>query len=380
MVETRPRVAVVYGTRPEAIKLAPVIHRLRSYRDLEVITVSSGQHYELLEPVVQRFGIECDFQLPPMTEGRGLNQLVSSVVAGLDNLFAQIVPDAILVQGDTTTAFSAALVGFHCGAKVIHLEAGLRTGDIRAPFPEEANRKLISQIADLHCAPSFLASKNLIEEGVPEKAIVVTGNTVLDALYEATQWEVHFSDPRLEQIQKQDRPAVLVTAHRRENLHYLENIARAIQILANRFPKIVFVLVLHANPKIRDVFIANLSGIENIILSDALPYDEFIALLRRSELVITDSGGLQEEAPALGIPVILMRDKTERTEVLDSGAVQLVGTDVEHIVYSASRFLSIDGDLKTEKIEPSPYGEGRASFRVAEAIHQLLGMAPQGQC
>lgn len=372
MVNENPTVMVVYGTRPEAIKLAPVIRRLKSYDDLNVVVVSTAQHQQMLTSIVEGFGIHADYQLPAMPVGRALNELLASTINGLDSIIAEVEPQLALVQGDTTTAFASGLAAFNRGVKVAHLEAGLRTGDIRAPFPEEANRRLISQIADLHCAPSGDAAQNLLAEGVPKEKIVITGNTVIDALFEVAEWDVDFSDNRVKDLVNRDARFVLVTAHRRENLDKLEEIASAINQLAKSFSKTFFVVPLHANPLIRKVFQQILEGKNNVFLINALPYPEFTALLRRSWMVITDSGGVQEEAPALGVPVLLMRDKTERHEVLQSGSVRLVGTDSGRIVEAATRILEDDEERAAMSVVSSPYGEGRASYRVADALHNLL--------
>ena len=372
MVFKNPKVMVIYGTRPEAIKLAPVIRRLKSYDDIDVAVVSTGQHEELLAPIVERFGIQADHQLPPMPAGRALNTLLSATINGIDSIYAAAEPDVVLVQGDTTTAFAAALAAFNRGVSVTHLEAGLRTGDIRAPFPEEANRRLISQITDLHCAPSADAAQNLLSEGVSKERVVITGNTVIDALHEVAEWHPEFEDPRIQDLIEGQSRFVLVTAHRRENLDKLGQIASAIEELAGSFPDVQFVIPLHANPRVKGAFEESLAETSNVLLIEALPYAEFTALLRHSWLVITDSGGVQEEAPALGIPVLLMREKTERHEVLQTGAVRLVGTDTERIVDAVSRLLNNDEERKAMAIVSSPYGEGRASYRVADALHDLL--------
>ena len=372
MVSENPRVMVVYGTRPEAIKLAPVIRRLKSYDDLDVVVVSTAQHQQLLASIVERFGIQADYQLPAMPVGRALNELLAATIDGLDSILAEVKPQLALVQGDTTTAFASALAAFNKGVEVAHLEAGLRTGDIRAPFPEEANRRLISQIAELHCAPSGDAAQNLLAEGIPKEKIVITGNTVIDALYEVAEWDVEFSDDRVKDLVNQNYGFVLVTAHRRENLDKLGEIASAIAQLAKSFSNVSFVVPLHANPLVREAFQQKLAGKDNVFLIDALPYPEFTALLRRSWMVITDSGGVQEEAPALGVPVLLMRDKTERHEVLQSGSVRLVGTDSTRIVEAATRILDDEEERAAMSVVSSPYGEGRASYRVADALHNLL--------
>lgn len=374
MVENPPKIMVVYGTRPEAIKLAPVIRRLRSYDDLCVELVATSQHQEMLGPIVQRFDIVPDYSLPPLPYGRGLNILLSKTIAGLDEVLEEVDPDVVLVQGDTTTAFAAAMASFQHGAYVAHLEAGLRTGDTRAPFPEEANRKLITQIADLHFAPSDQARQNLINEGVDDLSIKVTGNTVIDALMETASWDVSFDDPTLRTALSSGKRVVLITAHRRENLNKIDGIVSAIEKLAKSFSDCVFVYPVHANPDVKRVVGPRLTGKQNVILTESLPYDQFTKLLRLSHLVVTDSGGLQEEAPALGIPVLVLRDRTERAEVEKAGATRLVGTNPSNIVEAVSALLTNSGEYDSMSVISSPYGDGEASLLVAEALREAAGM------
>lgn len=363
---------VVYGTRPEAIKLAPVIRRLRSFDDVHVELVATSQHQEMLGPIVQRFSIVPDHALPPLPERRGLNVLLAKTIAGLDEVLQEVNPEVILVQGDTTTAFAAAIAGFQHGAFVAHLEAGLRTGDTRAPFPEEANRKLITQIADFHFAPSEEARRNLIDEGVDDLSIEVTGNTVIDALMETASWEVSFDDPALRTALSSGKRVVLITAHRRENLKKIDGIVSAIEQLAKSFSDCVFVYPVHANPDVKRVVGPRLEGKPNVILTESLPYDQFTKLLRLSHLVVTDSGGLQEEAPALGIPVLVLRDRTERAEVEKAGATKLVGTKPEKIVEAVTVLLTNSDEYDSMAVVSSPYGDGAASLLVANTLRAVV--------
>ena len=372
MVENPPKIMVVYGTRPEAIKLAPVIRRLRSFDDVHVELVATSQHQEMLGPIVQRFSIVPDHALPPLPERRGLNVLLSKTIAGLDEVLQEVNPEVILVQGDTTTAFAAAIAGFQHGAFVAHLEAGLRTGDTRAPFPEEANRKLITQIADFHFAPSEEARRNLIDEGVDDLSIEVTGNTVIDALMETASWEVSFDDPALRTALSSGKRVVLITAHRRENLKKIDGIVSAIEQLAKSFSDCVFVYPVHANPDVKRVVGPRLEGKPNVILTESLPYDQFTKLLRLSHLVVTDSGGLQEEAPALGIPVLVLRDRTERAEVEKAGATKLVGTKPEKIVEAVTVLLTNSDEYDSMAVVSSPYGDGAASLLVADTLRAVV--------
>lgn len=365
---------VVYGTRPEAIKLGPVVQALRADSLFDVAVVSTGQHGEMLTQLNQRFGIVPDYDLALMKSGQSLNELVSRTLMGLDEVFREVKPDCVIVQGDTSTAATAAISAFHLGIKVVHLEAGLRTNNLAAPFPEEGNRKIITQIASLHLAPTSSARSNLLCENVSEENIVVTGNTVIDSLLQVSEWDVSFDNSALESIVASDRKIVMMTVHRRENLDALDNVAAALVELAEQFPQISFVLPLHPNPAVRETFASRVSTLQNVLVIDPLPYDQFTALLKRAYLIMTDSGGVQEEAPSLGVPVLLMRNNTERPEGVASGAVKLVGTDSENIVSAASELLRRP-ELHAQMAETSsPYGDGKASARVVAAISALEGI------
>ena len=252
MVTTKPKIMTVYGTRPEAIKVAPVITALKADERFEAIVVSTGQHREMLAQVNDRFGIVPDYDLGLMKPGQTLNELVSRAIIGLEEIIDQVQPDVIISQGDTSTAMAAALAGFQHGVKIVHLEAGLRTGNILSPFPEEANRKIIGQVSSLHLAPTNESKENLRRENVRSKDIVVTGNTVIDALHISTRWDVEFADPRLRDVVASDQRVVLVTTHRRENLDAMKEIGGAVQDLAEAYPNVVFTLPLHLNPKVRE--------------------------------------------------------------------------------------------------------------------------------
>jgi len=336
----------IYGTRPEAIKVAPVITALKDDDRFVPVVVSTGQHREMLEQVNKRFGIVPDYDMALMKPGQSLNDLVSRAIAGLDAIIEEEQPDVIISQGDTSTAMAAALAGFHRGVKVVHLEAGLRTGNIYSPFPEEANRKVIGQLASLHLAPTSESLDNLRRENFRGKDVVVTGNTVIDALIAASDWDVEFEDERLRAISDSEQPLVLVTTHRRENLDAMKEIGGAVQDLAKAYPDHVFALPLHLNPRVRDSVLPEVEDLPNVVITDPLPYDQFTALMNRSYLVLTDSGGVQEEAPSLGKPVLVMRENTERPEAVVSGTVKLVGTDRERIVAEATTLLDSEAAYK----------------------------------
>lgn len=365
---------IVYGTRPEAIKVAPVVSVLQDDDRFESVVVWTGQHREMLEQVNKRFGITPDHDMALMKPGQTLNELVARVIQGLDPIIEEEKPDVIISQGDTSTAMAAALAGFHRGVKIVHLEAGLRTGNIFSPFPEEANRKIIGQIASLHLAPTNESRENLRRENLRSKDIVVTGNTVIDALLAASEWEVQFDDPRLEKLRHSDEKLVLVTTHRRENLDAMKEIGGAVQDLAKSHADHVFALPLHLNPKVRDAVLPEVEDLPNVIITDPLPYDQFTALMSRAYLVLTDSGGVQEEAPSLGKPVLVMRENTERPEAVVAGTVKLIGTDRGRIVAEARSLLDQDVAYGAMANAVNPYGDGKAAERAVAAIAELLGV------
>lgn len=371
---TRPTIMTVYGTRPEAIKVAPVVSALQADDRFHSVVVSTGQHREMLQQVNQRFGIEPNHDLMLMQPGQSLNQIVSRAVAGLDKIIEAETPDVIIAQGDTSTAMGAALAGFHRGVAVVHLEAGLRTGNISSPFPEEANRKIIGQVASLHLAPTQESRENLRRENFRSKDIVVTGNTVIDALLAASNWDVEFDDARLRDACASTRELVLVTTHRRENLDAMKEIGGALQDLATAYPDRIFALPLHLNPRVREAILPAVEHLPNVIITDPLPYDQFTALMNRATIVLTDSGGVQEEAPSLGKPVLVMRENTERPEAVVAGTVKLVGTDRQRIVAETRNLLDNEAAYNAMAYAVNPYGDGMAAARTVAAIAELTGV------
>ncbi|OFK64518.1 non-hydrolyzing UDP-N-acetylglucosamine 2-epimerase [Corynebacterium sp. HMSC074A09] len=371
---SKPKIMTVYGTRPEAIKVAPVIKALEKDDRFESVAVSTGQHKEMLEQVNTMFGIEPKLDLHLMKPGQGLNEIVSRALMGLDEIIDAEQPDVIISQGDTSTAMTAALAGFHRGVKIVHLEAGLRTGDIHSPFPEEANRKLIGQVAELHLAPTAGSMENLRRENVRSKDIAVTGNTVIDALLEAASWDTEFEDSAVQEAAQSAKRLVVVTTHRRENLEAMKEIGGAVKDLAEAYPDINFVLPLHLNPKVREAVLPEVESLPNVIITDPLPYDQFTKLLDRATIILTDSGGVQEEAPALGKPVLVMRQNTERPEAVVAGTVKLVGTNRSLIVAEAKLLLDDDAAYEAMANAVNPYGDGKAAERAVAAIAELLGV------
>lgn len=369
-----PKIMTVYGTRPEAIKVAPVLAHLQRDPRFESVAVSTGQHREMLEQVNALFGIQPRHNLDLMKKGQTLNEIVSRAIAGLDRIIEEEKPDLIISQGDTSTAMAAALAGFNRGVKIAHVEAGLRTGDINSPFPEEANRRLISQVASLHLAPTQASRDNLRREDFPAGDIVVTGNTVIDALLQVVELNVAFEDEALAAAAATDKRLVLVTTHRRENLDAMAEIGAAIQELAQAYPDIYFVLPLHLNPRVREAVLPEVEEVDNVVVTDPLPYDQFAALMHRSTLVLTDSGGVQEEAPSLGKPVLVMRENTERPEAVTAGTVKLIGTDHRRITTEVKVLLDDASAYEAMAQAVNPYGDGKAAARCAAAIAELLGV------
>lgn len=365
---------VVFGTRPEAIKLAPLIHRLQGDIRFEPIVAVTGQHREMLDQVLELFGIESDHDLAIQTEGQTLAAITTRGLGGLDPLVSLHRPDALVVQGDTTSTFVGALAGFYHRVPVVHVEAGLRTADRYDPYPEEINRRLTSQLATLHLAPTPSAANNLRSEGLPGAEIVCTGNTVIDALEWAVSRRPDYCDPMLAGIDDDPRRVVLVTVHRRESWgDRLAGVGRALAQVARRDPGLLVVIPLHRNPVVRDAVVPAVAGLKNVLVIEPLPYGAFSRLMKRADLVVTDSGGIQEEAPSLGKPVLVLRNTTERPEAVLAGAVELVGTDESRVVDRIQHVLG-DADAYGRMANAiNPYGDGRAAERSLAAIAWMLG-------
>lgn len=372
---TQQKIMTVYGTRPEAIKVASVIKTLERDERFESIPVVTGQHREMLDQVNAMFGITPKHDLNLMKPGQSLNAIVSRAIAGIDEVIVSERPDIVIVQGDTSTAMAAALAAFNRQVTVVHLEAGLRTGDIDSPFPEEANRKLISQIAKLHLAPTRGSRDNLFHESVEPSTIVVTGNTVIDALLEASTWDTVPGDAAVAEAVESGRPLILTTTHRRENLgDSMDAIGRALATIADKHRDHIVILPVHRNPIVRQSVLPHLEGRDNVIVTEPLPYAEFTKVMAAARIVLTDSGGVQEEAPSLGKPVLVMRDNTERPEAVDAGTVRLVGTDYDRIVFETNHLLEDETAYAAMANAVNPYGDGQAASRSVAAISELLGV------
>jgi UDP-N-acetylglucosamine 2-epimerase (non-hydrolysing) len=372
------RIMVVFGTRPEAIKVAPLIHRLQDDPRVRTLPVTTAQHRFMLDQVLDLFGIEPVADLDIMRHGATLAEVTGRALDGLDKVIAEQTPDAVVVHGDATTAMVGALAAFYRRVPVVHLEAGLRTGDLTSPYPEEANRRLVAQLAALHLAPTDSAAANLIREGAPAQRVVVTGNTVIDALEQAVARHPTYDEPLLKSLDDDPRPVLLVTAHRRESWGLpMREVGRALAELAEHGPGVHIVLPIHRNPVVRDALLPPLDGFGNVTVTEPLGYADFCRLMSRSHVVLTDSGGVQEEAPSLGKPVLVMRDTTERPEGIAAGTARLVGTDRDRIVSEVRRLLVDRTAYRRMARAVSPYGDGRASERAAAALLHLFGDGPQ---
>lgn len=369
------RILLLMGTRPEAIKLAPVVEALEADPRFEVRLVNTGQHRELIDQVVERFCLRVDRNLAVMRSDQSLASLTARLVQGIDDVLVAEDPDLVIVQGDTTTVLAGAMAAFYRRVPVAHVEAGLRTGNLTAPFPEEANRLLTTTLAALHFAPTKLSRENLLAEGVDPSCVITTGNTVIDALHAevARQQATGEGRQRLEELELTGSDFVLVTGHRRENFgDGFQRVCDALKQLADKFPRVTWAYPVHLNPNVKDVVHRRLGDTPNIRLIAPQSYAPFIALLNGCRLVLTDSGGVQEEAPGLGKPVLVMRDTTERPEGVTAGAVKLVGTDTARIVDGVSQLLTNDTAYEEMAKAVNPYGDGHASERIVDAIAEYF--------
>jgi len=372
-MSSRPKVMVVYGTRPEAIKLAPVIREVERSSSLDCRVAVTGQHRAMLDQVNALFEIVPDHDLDVIQPRQELHEITQRVLAGLIDLLRVERPDALVVQGDTTTSFVAALAAFYERVPVVHVEAGLRTDNRYDPFPEEINRRLTTQLASLHLAPTATSRANLLRDGVAEETVAVTGNTVIDALLDVVARELPPADTALEVLD--GRPAVLITSHRRESWGQpMARTAAAISRLAKEFDEVAFLLPAHLNPTVREVLLPPLEGLANVTVTDPLSYADFARAMAASTLVLTDSGGVQEEAPSLGKPVLVLRDTTERPEAVDAGTVRLVGTDEDLIVDVVRGLLTDPTAYDAMAQAVNPYGDGNAAVRTRAALEQFLGV------
>jgi len=372
------KISVVFGTRPEAIKLAPVILELKKHPDLFDVNICvTAQHRQMLDQVLEVFEIKPDVDLNLMKPNQTLAVLTSEAIVGIDNYLKKEKPDMILVQGDTTTVFAASLAAFYNKIKIGHVEAGLRTNDKYSPFPEEINRVLTTKIVDIHFAPTQLSKENLIKDSVSPDKIFITGNTVIDALFIVKE-KVLKNNPIIDGLDQSllyndNRKLVLITGHRRENFgDGFNNICHAIAELAEQFKDVLFVYPVHLNPNVREPVFRILGNHVNIFLIEPLSYLPFVALMMRSTLILTDSGGVQEEAPSLAKPVLVMRENTERPEAVDAGTVKLVGTSIKNIVNTTAELLHNNTEYKKMANAINPYGDGKSANRIKTILELLI--------
>lgn len=372
------KIMPVYGTRPEAIKMAPIIKALEASDALDPVVTVTGQHREMLDQVNELFGITPAHDLNVIQPRQTLNAVMAKTLMGLDTILEEVAPDAVIVQGDTTTSTAGAIAAFNRGIPVVHAEAGLRSFNIFSPFPEEANRKLTTQLASLHLAPTSVSRDNLLRETVAADDVYVTGNTVIDALYDVVDKKVPFDDERLRDVAAEvegGKKLVLVTTHRRENQgDAMRGVGRALARLADTHSDVVFVLPAHKNPVVREAVLPYIEDQSNVVVTEPLAYGQFTHLISLSSVVLTDSGGVQEEAPGLGKPVLVMRENTERPEAVTAGTVRLIGTDEDRVFDEVHTLLTDSAAYEAMAEAVNPYGDGKAGARTVSAIEQLLGV------
>ena len=377
MEQKKIKVMTVFGTRPEAIKMAPIVLELQKHPDTIVPVVAvTAQHREMLDQVLNLFHIKPDHDLNIMAAGQTLFDITTRAMMGLDKVLTEEKPDIVLVHGDTTTTFAGALAAYYHQTAVGHVEAGLRTHNKYSPFPEEMNRRLTGCIADLNFAPTSTSEANLLAENVPPEAIFVTGNTVIDALHHTVRDDFDFQENSLKDVDFANKRIILVTTHRRENLgEPMRHVYKALKQLTEEFDDVEVVFPVHKNPKVREVVNEELGGLAKVHLIDPLDYEPFANLMHRAYLILTDSGGVQEEAPALGKPVLVLRDTTERPEAVDAGTVKLIGTDRERVYEEAKKLLTDKAEYSRMAESVNPYGDGKAAARIIQAILYHYGLA-----
>ena len=374
----KKNIMVVFGTRPEAIKMAPVVQALQSCQELNTIVCVTAQHRQMLDQVLSLFEITPAIDLNLMQANQDLADITSRALVGIRNSLREVKPDAILIHGDTTTALAAAMAGFYAGIPVGHVEAGLRTYNVHSPFPEEFNRQVISKVAHWHFAPTLNSQANLLAEGVAPASIFVTGNTVIDALLwtlkrlAGKDGQSSQEQPMLQALLPFDwhtKKFILMTGHRRENFgEGFIHICDAVRTLAQKYPDVHIVYPVHLNPNVREPVLSRLGNLPNIHLLEPLQYEPFSLLLKHCYFVLTDSGGIQEEAPSLGKPVLVMRQTTERPEAVEAGTVELVGTDIDHIVNACARLIHEPAHYRKMSEAHNPYGDGQAAQRIADIL------------
>lgn len=368
------KVLIVFGTRPEAIKVAPLIKALKEDQYFDVKICNTGQHKEMLDQVLDFFELECDYRLNIMTESQTLYSITEKIIHRMKEVLEDYNPDYVFVHGDTSTTMAASLSSFYHGAKICHIEAGLRTSDLRNPFPEEANRRITSVLSNYHFAPTESSKQNLLKENIQENKIVVTGNTVIDALFYGIE-KVNNHKEIISELKSKliaDKEIVLITCHRRENHgEGILNVCKAINTLARNNTNYQFIFPVHLNPKILIIVHEHLEGIDNILLIEPLNYPNFIWLMNQSKIIVTDSGGVQEEAPSLGKPVLVVRNETERPEAVEAGTVKLVGSNTQKIVTEVQKLIDDNSLYQKMSNAHNPYGDGEAVKRIIRFLKEF---------
>ena len=371
------KLMTVFGTSPEAIKMCPLVLEMRKYPEyIQPIVAVTAQHREMLDQVLDLFGIKPDYDLNIMTAGQTLYDVTTRALMGLKDVMEEAKPDMVLVHGDTTTTFAGALAAFYAQIPVGHVEAGLRTGNKYSPYPEEMNRKLTGSIADMHFSPTSTSKGNLLRENVDEKNILVTGNTVIDALQTTVREDYKFEDAELNKVFASGNRLILMTTHRRENLgEPMRHVYRALKSVLETHSDVEAIFPVHKNPKVREIVREELGALDRVHLIEPMDYEPFANLMAKVDIVLTDSGGIQEEAPALGKPVLVLRDTTERPEAVEAGTVKLVGTAYEDVLHETNLLLDDAEHYRSMAEAANPYGDGRACERIIKAILAKNGFA-----
>ena len=369
------KLMTVFGTRPEAIKMCPLVLEMRKYPEfIQPIVAVTAQHREMLDQVWDLFGIVPDYDLNIMTNGQTLYDVTTRALMGLKPVMEEAKPDMVLVHGDTTTTFAGALAAFYAQIPVGHVEAGLRTGNKYSPYPEEMNRKLTGAIADMHFAPTATSKGNLLKENVNPASILITGNTVIDALQTTVHGDYHFADEDFNRVFATGHKLILMTTHRRENLgEPMRHVYRALKSVLETHENVEAIFPVHKNPKVREIVNQELGHLSRVHLIEPMDYEPFANLMAKVDIVLTDSGGIQEEAPALGKPVLVLRDTTERPEAVEAGTVKLVGTAYEDVLQETNRLLDDDEHYRSMAEAANPYGDGKACERIIKAILRKNG-------
>ena len=369
------KLMTIFGTRPEAIKMCPLVLEMGKYPDyIEPIVAVTAQHREMLDQVLELFNIKPDYDLNIMASGQTLYDITTKALNGLKEVIEEAKPDMVLVHGDTTTTFAGALAAFYAQVPVGHVEAGLRTGNKYSPYPEEMNRKLTGSIADMHFAPTSTSKANLLKENVNPETILVTGNTVIDALETTVKADYEFADAEFNKIFARGNRLILMTTHRRENLgEPMRNVYKALRKVLETHADVEAIFPVHKNPKVREIVQEELGGLDRVHLIEPMDYEPFANLMGKVDIVLTDSGGIQEEAPALGKPVLVLRDTTERPEAVEAGTVKLIGTEYEDVLRETNLLLDDAEHYKKMSEATNPYGDGKACERIIRAILQKNG-------